>query len=102
MMQDVDKVATTLDQWLQAANGDRQSIMSRETVALLLRLVIDGDQLAWARSHFTTQGFAGHGSATVALCVRIDPKELCIAVARGAAQKTSPGRTWSELKPWRP
>ena len=72
---DLPRIATTLDRLLQEANGARRSVMSRETIASLLRLVANGERLAWARSHEADSSPAG---------------------------EASPGRAWSNLKPWRP
>src|SRR3954462_15574059 len=90
-----------IDRVLQEANGVRRSVMSRETISSLLRLVANGEQLAWARSH-EADNFAHSLTATVALCARIDPSELCIAIACSPGGEATPGRAWSNLKPWRP
>ena len=47
---DPEVVAKILDDLLQEANGSRRTLMSRETVAELLRGVATGEELAWARS----------------------------------------------------
>jgi len=98
---DLSRIAIIIDRLLQEANGARRSVMSRETIASLLRLVANGERLAWARSH-EADNFAHSLTATVALCARIDPSELCIAIACSPAGEASPGRAWSNLKPWRP
>src|SRR4051812_1781464 len=98
---DLPRIATTLDRLLQEANGARRSVMSRETIASLLRLVANGERLVWARSH-EADNFAHSLTATVALCARINSSELCIAIACSPAGEATPGRAWSNLKPWRP
>jgi hypothetical protein len=99
---DPQKTAKTHDDLLQQGNGSRQTVMSRETIAMLLRLVADKDQMLWARSHETNSGYGNSSSATFAFCARIGADELCIAIKLGPAKKGSPGRAWSDLKPWRP
>jgi hypothetical protein len=95
-------VAKILDGRLQEANGSRRTLLSRETVAELLRLVAAGEQLAWARSHETRNGYGDSSSATLALCARVNTDELCIGITRGPAKAASPGRAWQDLQPWRP
>lgn len=95
-------IARKLDGRLQAANGSRRSIMSRKTIATLLRLIASGNRLAWARSHETTSGWGAFRSATIALCARLNAKTICLAIKRCPAKGASPGRAWTELTPWRP
>lgn len=100
-MSDPQKIAKTLDDLLQEANGLRKTVMPRETIATLLRLVADKEQMLWARSHKTTAGYSESSPATFAFCAR-SADELCIAIKSGSARNGSPGRAWSDLKPWRP
>ena len=99
---DPEVVAKILDDLLQEANGSRRTLMSRETVAEILRLVATGEELAWARSHETRNGYGDSSSATLALCARVNTDELCVGIARGPAKAASPGRAWQDLQPWRP
>src|SRR3954451_11816404 len=64
---DLPRIATTLDRLLQEANGARRSVMSRETIASLLRLVAKGERLAWARSH-----------EPITLLTRLQRRWLCV------------------------
>src|SRR5215207_11158506 len=75
---DPEVVAKILDDLLQEANGSRKALMSRETVAGILRLVATGEELAWARSHETRNGYGDSSSATLALCARVNTDELCM------------------------
>ena len=94
-------IAKKLDKLLQAANGNARRVISRKTIASLLRLIISGKLLVWARSQQVTSGL-NYTSATVALCARINPSTLLIAIKSAPAYKSSPGRAWSELTPWQP
>ena len=99
---DPEVVAKILDDLLQEANGSCRTLMSRETVAEILRLVATGEELAWARSHETRHGYGNSSSATLALCARVNSHEVCVGIARGPAKAASPGRAWQDLQPWRP
>lgn len=43
-------LAARVDQMLWAANANRRKVMSRETLASLLKVITSGKKLAWARS----------------------------------------------------
>jgi hypothetical protein len=94
--------AKMIDDLLQEANGKLYSVMSCETIAALLRLVADKEQMLWARSHETTFGYGSSSQATFAFCARISANKLRIAITRGPAKSGSPGRAWPMLRPWRP
>jgi hypothetical protein len=94
-------IAKKLDKLLQVANGNARRVISRNTIGSLLRLIISGKPLVWARSQQVTSGL-NYTSATVALCARINPSTLLIAIKGAPAYKSSPGRAWSELTPWQP
>jgi hypothetical protein len=73
-----------VDQMLWSANSNHRKVMSRKTLTSLLKVVLDGEELAWARSGFTTFGYGyGTTSATFALCARSGPNELGVAITRG-------------------
>jgi hypothetical protein len=91
-----------LDQMLWSANSTRRKVMSRETLASLLRVIIGGEELAWARSSSLNSGMGSGRDATFALCARTSPSELHIAIACGFERRGSPGHAWPDLKPWRP
>jgi hypothetical protein len=101
-MNDPQKIAKTLDALLQQANGSRQTVMSRDTIATLLCLVAGKEKMLWARSHETNSGYGDSSSATFAFCARTSANELSIAIKLGPAKNGTPGRAWSDLKPWRP
>jgi hypothetical protein len=94
--------STRIDQILWEANFDRQGVMTRETIASLLRFIIEGEELAWARSSSLKSGFGSISQATFALCARVSQDDVCIAITRGPQKDGSPGRAWRDLKPWRP
>jgi hypothetical protein len=91
-----------VDHKLWTANYDRRKVMSRETLASLLNVIIDGKELAWARSDSTNSCYGSGHPATFALCARTGPDELSLAIASGPGKNGSPGRAWPPLKPWRP
>jgi len=43
-------LAARVDQMLWATNADRRKVMWRETLASFLRVIVGGEELAWARS----------------------------------------------------
>jgi hypothetical protein len=94
-------IAKKLDKLLHAANANARRVISRKTIASLLQLIISGKTLVWARSQQVTSGL-NYTSATVALCARVNPSKLLIAIKGAPAYKSSPGRAWSELAPWQP
>jgi hypothetical protein len=95
-------LAARVDRMLQVANSDRRKVMSRKTLVALLKVIISGKELAWARSGYTTFGYGNGPSATFALCARSGPTQLCVAISTGPEKVGSPGRVWPQLKPWRP
>ena len=70
-------IAKKLDKLLQAANGNARRVISRKTIAYLLRLIISGKLLVWARSQQVTSGL-NYTSTTVALCARINASTLLL------------------------
>ncbi len=95
-------LAARVDQMLWAANDDRRKVLSRETLASLLEVIVSGEELAWARSSSATSGYEGWHLATFALSARTSPNELIVAITSGPASRGSPGRAWPDLQPWRP
>ena len=95
------KIAEKLDRLLQTANGNARRVISRQTIASLLRVIVSGRQLAWARSEQVGSNL-NYTSATVAVCARISRDKLIIGIKGAPAYKSSPGRAWRELRPWRP
>ena len=45
-----------VDQMLWNANSNHRKVISRKTLTSLLKVILDGEELAWARSGFTTFG----------------------------------------------
>ena len=79
----------------------RRTLMSRETVAELLRLVANGEELAWARSMRRATATATRVQRPW-LCVSGSTLMSCASDRSGSAKAASPGRAWQDLQPWRP
>ena len=94
-------LAEKLDGLLQTANGNARRVISRQTIASLLRVIVSGRQLAWVRSEQVGSNL-NYTSATIAACPRISRDKLIIGIKGASAYKSSPGRAWPELRPWRP
>jgi hypothetical protein len=97
------KMATKLITLVNDANGDsRRKILSSQSFIKMLVSVRSGSRLSWCLSLWRVNGYGDAGSATVAVCFRRENGDVIVGVGEGPAKRSSPGRVWKSLQPWRP
>jgi len=80
-------------------NTSRRKKLAAETVAKMLRNLEDPKcYMSWCSANSTREG---RGRTHVGLAVKIG-NHIYLGFAEGGLQGSSPGRAWSELKPWNP
>jgi hypothetical protein len=87
---------------LATANSGRRKVLSIATFVRMLQAVAAGKRVSWAWSSWTTHGYGRGYPATIALCFRREDGCVVFGASEGRDKCNSPGRAWTELRPWRP